>query len=117
MMNKAYWTPAALLFLLALSLPAAASALPGYYPEAFDRWGVISRVDVDSRTLVVDDSKVTLSLNLEVHTPATRFGTIRSLQPGMKVGFGTTGSRAARRGAVAEVWVLPEDYSPQHPAH
>lgn len=116
-MKRMYLLATAILFLAGLSLPAAASDLPGYYPESFDRSGVINRIDVNNRVLVIDDSKVTLSLNLKVHTPTTRYGTIRSLEPGMKIGFGTSGSRAVRGGAVSEVWVLPADYTPGRMMH
>lgn len=117
MMKRLYVLFAAVLYLLGPTLPAAASSLPAYYPESFDRWGVVNQVDSDNRTLVVSDIKVPLSLNLKVYTPTTRFGTIQSLQPGMKIGFGTTGSRAVRSGAVSELWVLPNDYTPEYLAH
>lgn len=113
-MNRKHSMTAALLLLLSLALPATAATLPEYYPESFDRSGVINRVDVDNRVIVIDDSKVQLSLNLKVYTPTTRFATIRSLKPGMRIGFGTTGSRAAHNSAVPELWVLPDDYTPKH---
>lgn len=92
-------------------LPALAANLPDYYPTAFDRWGVIDRVDLDNHILVVNDRSVHISRDLRVYTANTRFALARSLQPGMKIGFGTTGTRTAG-GAVTEVWVLPGDYTP-----
>jgi hypothetical protein len=105
---------------MAMSLPAISAKLPEYYPEAFDRWGVIDQIDLDNRIIVVNDKNVRVALDLKVYTVNTRFATPRSLQPGMIVGFGTTGSRAIT-GAVSEIWVLPADYTPsrnsERPAH
>lgn len=113
-MNKLPALIAILLCLGLLSLPALAETLPDYYPESFDRWGVINRIDTDNNVLVIDDSTVPFSTGLRVYTPTTRFGTVQSLQPGMRIGFGTSGSRAVG-GTVSEVWVLPDDYTPGHP--
>jgi len=96
---------------VAMSLPAFSAKLPDYYPAAFDRWGVIDQVDLDNRVIVVNDINIHVALDLKVHTVNTRFAIPRSLQPGMAVGFGTSGSRAIS-GAVSEIWVLPSDYTP-----
>jgi hypothetical protein len=105
---------------LAVSLPAWSAKLPDYYPPAFDRWGVIDQLDLDNRIIVVNDKNIRVALDLKVYTVNTRFATSQSLQPGMVVGFGTSGSRAIS-GAVSEIWVLPADYTPARsndgPAH
>lgn len=105
---------------LALSLPAFAAGLPDYYPERFDRWGVIDQLDLDNHIVVINDVSIRVAPDLRVYTVNTRSATQQSLKPGMKIGFGTTGSRALS-GAVAEVWVLPADYTPssdeRSPAH
>lgn len=98
---------------LVLSLPAFATDLPDYYPESFDRWGMINQVDLDNLVIVVNDINIHVTRDLRVNTPNTRFALGRSLQPGMKIGFGTSGSRAIT-GPVPEVWVLPADYAPPH---
>lgn len=100
---------ALLLCALVLAGPAAAAALPDYYPAQFDRTGVIDNVDLDNGAIAVDDVTVRIARDLRVYTPHTRFATARSLQPGMKIGFGTTGSRALGN-AVSEIWVLPADF-------
>jgi hypothetical protein len=96
---------------VALSLPAIAAGLPDYYPERFDRWGVIDQLDLDNQIIVVNDVNIRVTRGLRIYTVNTRFASLQSLKPGMKVGFGTTGSRAIN-GAVSEVWVLPADYIP-----
>ncbi|MGE0372409.1 MAG: hypothetical protein AB7Q01_11040 [Gammaproteobacteria bacterium] len=96
---------------LALCFPAFAASLPDYYPERFDRWGVIDQVNLDRQIIVINDVNVRVTRDLRVYTVNTRFAALQSLKPGMKVGFGTTGSRALS-GAVSEVWILPSDYTP-----
>lgn len=99
---------------LALNLSAFAAGLPDYYPQRFDRWGIIDQVDLDSRILVINDVSVKIAHDLHVYTMNTRFAAPQSLKRGMKVGFGTTGSRALT-GAVSELWILPADYTPPPP--
>lgn len=99
---------------LALGLPAFAAGLPDYYPQRFDRWGIIDQIDLDRQTIVINDVNVKVARDLRVYTVNTRFAARQSLKPGMKVGFGTTGSRALT-GAVSELWILPADYTPPPP--
>lgn len=105
---------------MVISMPALSAKLPDYYPEVFDRWGVIDQIDMDKQTIVVNDLNIHTVRDLHVYMVNTRFATAQSLQPGMKIGFGTTGSRALS-GTVTEVWVLPADYTPSRsestPAH
>jgi hypothetical protein len=96
---------------MGLSLPALSAKLPDYYPAAFDRVGVIDQIDLDNRVIVVNDKNIRVALDLKVYTVNTRFASSQSLQPGMVIGFGTSGSRAIS-GAVSEIWVLPADYTP-----
>jgi len=99
---------------LALGSPAFAAGLPDYYPQRFDRWGIIDQVDLDNRILVINDVSVKIAHDLHVYTMNTRFAAPQALKRGMKVGFGTTGSRALT-GAVSELWILPADYTPPPP--
>jgi hypothetical protein len=119
-MNKHINTILLLICAMGLSLPALSANLPDYYPPAFDRWGVVNQVDLDNRVIVVNDINIHVVFDLKVHTVNTRFATSQSLQPGMVVGFGTSGSRAIS-GAVSEIWVLPAAYTPARsndgPAH
>lgn len=105
---------------MALSLPAISANLPEYYPAVFDRWGMIDQIDLDHQIIVVNDINIHVARDLQVHTVNTRFATAQTLKPGIKIGFGTTGSRATT-GTVAEVWILPADYTPSQsengPAH
>ncbi|MBK8161883.1 MAG: hypothetical protein IPK65_01645 [Gammaproteobacteria bacterium] len=96
---------------LFLCFPAFAASLPDYYPERFDRWGVIDQINLDKQIIVVNDVNVRVTRDLRIYTVNTRFATLQSLKPGMKIGFGTTGSRSLS-GAVSEVWILPADYTP-----
>lgn len=109
-MKKSFYTGLAALCAMIASLPVLAANLPDYYPEQFDRWGVIDQLDLGNLVIVVNDQNIHVARNLQVHTLNTRFATGQSLQPGMKIGFGTSGSRALS-GAVSEVWVLPADYT------
>jgi hypothetical protein len=96
---------------LAASLPAMSGSLPDYYPAKFDRWGVIDALDLGNQIIVVNDAQIHVARDLQVHTLNTRFATARTLTRGMKIGFGTTGSRGLT-GPVTEVWVLPVGYIP-----
>ncbi|MCC6208051.1 MAG: hypothetical protein IT488_07850 [Gammaproteobacteria bacterium] len=96
---------------MALGSLAFAAGLPDYYPEKFDRWGVIDQLDLENRVIVVNDVGIKIAHDLRIYTTNTRFAAPQSLKPGMRIGFGTTGSRSLA-GPVTEVWVLPPNYTP-----
>ena len=85
----------------------AADNLPKYYPDHFDRGGVIDRVDVGAGQIVINDMLYTLSSDTAVHTPATRFATPGDLRPGMTIGVRIARNLPGMR-PVAEIWVLSD---------
>lgn len=99
------------LLFLALLTPAsntlAAAGLPDYYPQTFERVGVIKEILANERMLVIDGIRVPIRPNLRVFTPRSRFDDVTDLRTGMKVGF--DGGRSAAD-PVSRLWVLPLDY-------
>jgi|GEM_PF-1363355 len=98
-----------LLGLLLVSLPAAAGSLPDYYPEGFQSWGKLNRLDTERSYIVINDEALRLASQVKVYTSDSRFGTLNILHNGMTVGVQVRGNNSI----VTEVWVLPADYHPQ----
>jgi hypothetical protein len=98
-----------ILCLLLTSLPVIAGKVPDYYPEKFQSWGKLNRLDTERNVIVVNDAALRLAPQVKVYTVNTRFGTLDQLREGMTIGLQARGSKAV----VSEVWVLPKDYSPK----
>lgn len=109
-MNRFFLTTI-LALVLGTGYAVAAPGLPEYYPEDFAQVGNLVGVNTQDNFIVVDDVSTLLASDLKVHTPATQFGTLRSLHPGMKVGI--TLREGASRRTVSDVWVLPAGYKPE----
>jgi len=95
----------ALCTLLLFAMPSWADNMPDYYPDSFDRWGIIDMVDVSTMHIVINDARMQLSPQIKVHSLNTRFSTINTLRRGMKVGMGL-----ADRKIIDEIWILPRNY-------
>lgn len=107
-MKKHPLKPAALAFLLVLSLGAAAAPLPDYYPRQFERIGVIDRIDVGEGEIVIHDSLLLLSPGTAVHSPSRQFVLPRELRKGMKIGYELRKNGGKR--FVTEIWILPDTH-------
>lgn len=100
-----------LLCLVAISFTAsAATTLPDYYPKGFLTWGKIVRLDLDHHVAIVRDKKIKFTPQARVYTFSTQYGTVSQLQEGMTIGV----KMKSRQTAVADIWVLPEDYEPDY---
>ena len=110
----------ALIFTVALFTTAArAGSLPDYYPETFQWLGTINELDLGKRVIVVRDAFFTLADEVKVYTPRSRYATLQSLRPGMRVGcrFETNdqGSKV-----ISAIWVFPSNRRgmlPPPPSH
>jgi len=109
-MNKLIAFTAILLCLLALPPAILAGSLPAYYPDHFDRWGVIDRLDLNTQEIIIDDVMMHFATGTKTHTLNTEFSMIQSLNKGMKVGVRFSSNN---RGLIEEIWVLPKSYSRQ----
>jgi len=109
-MNKPIAYTAILLCLLVLPPTILAGGLPDYYPEHFDRWGVIDRLDLNAQEIIIDDVMMHFAIGTKTHTLNTEFSMLQSLGKGMKVGVRFA---SRNRGLIEEIWVLPQSYSRQ----
>lgn len=107
-MKKYPLKPAALAFLFVLSLGAAAAPLPDYYPQQFNRIGVIDRVDVGEGQIVIQDTLLLLSPGTAVHSPSRQFALPRELRKGMKIGYDLR--KKDGKTTVTEIWILPDSH-------
>jgi len=109
-MKKANTLIAFLAACLLYSIAGTAATLPGYYPPAFRMWGTLDRLDIDGGMAVINDTQMTISSNVHVYTPHSRFASVHTLRPGSKVGITMTvgGNQPP---TITDIWVLPDDYS------
>ena len=84
--------------------------LPAHYPVTFDHQGTIDRLSLRENEIVIDDTLLTLSLNIKVHTLNKKLSTVRALKKAMKVGFTSIQSDTGNR-KIIELWALPPSYS------
>jgi hypothetical protein len=95
---------------LLYSIAGMATTLPDYYPPAFRVWGVLDRLDIAGGMAVINDTQMTISANVHVYTPSSRFASVHALQPGSKVGISMSGG-GNQPPMITDIWVLPDDYS------
>lgn len=101
-----------LVLLILLSFSATATTLPDYYPKVISMSGTIDRIDIKRGEIVVNDMPWRLSMNAKVHSLITEFSSIQTLRRGMKVGFEMSSINGKIQ--VAEIWILPDDYTSNH---
>lgn len=93
------------LLLTASATATAADGRPAHYPERFHLTGVVYRVDLENRELVINDTSFYLASTLRVATPGKANGTVNLLRSGQRVGVrlapGTSGK------SLAGIWLLP----------
>lgn len=107
-----FFSAMSLALILGAGYAAASPGLPEYYPDYYDQIGTLNGINTQDKFIVINDMTNPIAIDLKVHTPTTRFGTLRSLRPGMRVGTTTIGETGQRR-VVTDIWVLPADYSPE----
>jgi hypothetical protein len=61
----------------------AAGGLPDYYPDSFERVGILNEILANERILVVDGVRVPIRPTLRVFTPRSRFDDVTDLRTGM----------------------------------
>jgi len=75
--------------------------LPKYYPDGFDGWG---RIDtITANTVVIGDTVLRLSPQVEYRTPTKKYATSAYFKPGNLVGFITNS-----RNEVISLWLIKE---------
>lgn len=85
---------------------AQAAELPAYYPDSFPVRGVIDRIDIKRREIVVNDSFYRLAPVTTVSTPDTRYGTVSRLAEGQRIG--ATVERVDNARQLKTIWILPD---------
>ncbi len=90
----------ATVFLVAVLLTGAALAEPRFAEN-----GTLRRVDLQSGSLVVEDSQLWLGPATRVYTPTGALGSLQMLRPGLKIQFNM--ERGAKRRTVSEIWIVP----------
>ena len=64
---------------LLYSIAGMATTLPDYYPPAFRVWGVLATLDIAGGMAVINDTQMTISANVHVYTPSSRFASVHAL--------------------------------------
>ena len=67
--------------------------------------GTLRRVDLQSSSIVVEDSQLWLSPATRVYTSTGALGSLQMLRPGLKIQFNM--ERGAKRRTVSEIWIVP----------
>ncbi|MEJ2346909.1 MAG: hypothetical protein P8090_16210 [Gammaproteobacteria bacterium] len=100
------WLTSALLAVLWATQPVA-YAQDGSAPlrPAFAHTGVISQVDPDTHSIVVNNTRVYLSFGVTVHGVG-KTGSFAMLRPGQFVAWAPTGHKQ-EIGTVKEIWIRP----------
>lgn len=81
------------------------ATLPAYYPGQFQHTGKISDIET-SNSIIISGLRYNIASYAKLHTKATKYATLGSLQVGHEVGFtATTGYNNSRK--ITELWVLP----------
>lgn len=98
-------------FFLSTAIPASVShaqtrvkgewVLPKYYPDGFDGWGRIDRIE--SNKLVIDDTVLKLSPSVTYRTPTDKYATSGYFSPGDLVGF-----LLDSKGEIISLWLIKE---------
>jgi hypothetical protein len=73
--------------------------LPGFYPQGFDGYGHIDRLDMDE--IVIDDSLLKLAYNVRYNTPRRKNTTDSDFGVGNVVGYLVNGE-----GQVVSLWLI-----------
>lgn len=94
------------LALSAVALGAIAKRLPFYYPEEFPRTGLVERLDVVKRLVVINDTVYFLSDRMTIHSIRSEFDTLDKMGKGAQIGFKVMGAGSGRP-IITEAWVLP----------
>jgi hypothetical protein len=81
------------------------SKLPAYYPDTFQRTGVVNGLS-SSRSVLINGTRYYYDHNTKVHTLSTKSGFIHDLSKGTEVGFSYIEDNMRRRFLV-EAWTLP----------
>lgn len=97
-----------LVIFLALVASTAALALPDYYDEnKFEDVGRIDMINLDKKTVVINDIAYSLSDSVTVYSLSSRKDSVRRLKNGSNVAFRTSGGQL-----LVEIWLLPDNYKP-----
>ena len=67
--------------------------------------GTLRQVDLQSSSIVVEDSQLWLSPATRVYTSTGALGSLQMLRPGLKIQFNM--ERGAKRRTISEIWITP----------
>ncbi|MFZ0255140.1 MAG: hypothetical protein WAN46_05770 [Gammaproteobacteria bacterium] len=99
---KGIWT---LLLCLFLEI-ARGQALANESSASFGRTGILDRIDVNSRQVVINDLLYYLTDRVVVHTVNQQYVTLAHLRVGDVVGFRVIEADDSRK-LIPEIWMLP----------
>lgn len=86
--------------------------LPSYYPDTFQRTGVVSGPG-SSSSIIISGTRYYYGVNTKVHTLSTKSGFTHDLSKGTEVGFSYIEDNMHRRFLV-EAWTLPQGTVKRH---
>ena len=98
-----------LIMLLAISSTALAGRLPDHYPkDGFDGFGIVDRLDMKTRSLVIGDRYFRMSDDLRLHSRSSDNDSLGRLRERIKVGYKYR--QQGQHRVVTDIWLLPSNY-------
>ena len=99
------------LLLVLNSAVLMAAELPSYYPSKFNQIGTVDVLPTASNpTVVISDSTLNLSREVQVHTLSSRNASLSALKIGQLIGVSIVGVGPGSKWQDTEIWMLPSDY-------
>lgn len=91
-------------WLLACATPAmAARLMGGDSPNLSQQQWVISHINADGRTIVINDVTYRLAATVKVHIVAHKHGSLDDLRAGMRVGY-RLADNGKGQSVITEIW-------------
>ena len=83
---------------------------PEYYPASFPHKGVVREIKPATHEIIIDGRQYSYRIDLKVHSPVQKYGSIYSLEVGQTLGFSYIENRKGN-GTITEIWVINDgDY-------
>ncbi|MDT8403755.1 hypothetical protein [Sulfuriflexus sp.] len=82
------------------------NSAPSYYPSDFQKKGIVRTINAGQKQLIIDGLSYHYQVDLQVHSPTQKYGTVYSLKEGQIIGFSYKEDLNGKR-IITEIWVIP----------